>query len=92
MMFKSVQLYFRAYIQLRFKHAVLGTHLSYLHCLSRTVVNIVYRREVCVVALHLAIESLKTRSRLEPLQTGPGNEMKMYITNRKTPMQYRSKM
>ena len=26
-MFSSVQLYFRAYIQLRFKHAVLGTHL-----------------------------------------------------------------
>ena len=78
---------FSGYIQLRFKHAVLGTHLSYPRCLSRTVVNF-YRREEGVVALHLPIESLKTRSGLEPLRTGAGNEMKMYITGRKTPMQY----
>ena len=47
-----------------------------------------YRREEGVVALHLHIESLKTRFVLDPLQTGAGNEMKMYITSRKTPMQY----
>ena len=29
--------YFYAYIHLWFKHAVLGTHLSCLGCLSRTV-------------------------------------------------------
>ena len=40
------------------------------------------------MALHLPIESLKTRSGLEPLRTRAGNEMKMYITGRKTPMQY----
>ena len=32
-----VSIYFRAYIHLRFKYAVLGTHLSYLSCLSRSV-------------------------------------------------------
>ena len=38
------------------------------------------------MALHLPIESLKTHSGLEPLQMGVSNEM--YITDRKTPMQY----
>ena len=80
MMFSSVQLYFRAHpcYQLRFKDAVLGTHLSYVRCLSRTMVTL---REEDVVAL-------KTHSWLEPLRTWAGNEMKMYITSRKTPMQY----
>ena len=32
--------------------------------------------------------ALKTRSGLELLQTGAGNEMKVYTTGRKTPMQY----
>ena len=32
--------------------------------------------------------ALKTRSGLELLRTGAGNEMKMYITGRKTPVQF----
>ena len=40
------------------------------------------------MALHLPIESLKSIAGLERLRTGAGNEMKMYITGRKTPMQY----
>ena len=40
------------------------------------------------MALHLPIDSLKTRSGLEALRIGAGNEMKMYITGMKTPMQY----
>ena len=31
------RIYSRAYIHLSFNHAVLGTHLSYLGCPSRTV-------------------------------------------------------
>ena len=40
------------------------------------------------MALHLPVESLKTRSGLNPLLTGAGNEMKVYITGRITQMQY----
>ena len=50
------------YIHLRFKDVVLGTHLSYLGCLSRTVCILllgISEREG-VVALHLPIGTLKT--------------------------------
>ena len=37
MPFVIIGVYCRAYIHLRFKHIVLGTHLCYPGCLSRTV-------------------------------------------------------
>ena len=33
-----VYTYLHAYIYLRFKNAIMGTHLGYLDCLSRTIV------------------------------------------------------
>ena len=58
--------YFHAYIHLRFKHNVLGTHYSCLGCklvdfVSLLVVN--EEKEV-VVALHLPIRPLKAHSGL----------------------------
>ena len=50
-----VYTYFHAYVYLRFMHAVLGTHLSYLGCLSRTDLS---ERKEGAVALHLPIQHL----------------------------------
>ena len=55
-----VHIYFRAYIHLRFKHAILGTPFSCLGCLSSELIGfvsllIVNEREEGVVALYLLI-------------------------------------
>ena len=63
-------MHFRAYILLRFKHAVLGPHTSaiWVSVLDSEldVLLVVNAREERVVALHLLICSLKTYSGYEP--------------------------
>ena len=59
-------------LYLKFKHAVLGTHFSYLGCLSRTTIQYflldVSESEEGVVALNIPIGRLKTRFGLEPVR------------------------
>ena len=58
--------YFHAYIHLRFKHNVLGTHYSCLGCELVDFVSllVVSEEEEGVVALHLPIRPLKPHSGL----------------------------
>ena len=63
-----VYTYVCTYIHLRFKHALLDTHLSYLGCLSMTVQLLdVNKTEEGIMALHLPIGPLKPRSVLTPV-------------------------
>ena len=72
-----VCIYFCANIHLRFKHAILGTQLSYLDCLSRTM-----RDKKWVSRPHLPIWPLQTHSRME------GRKEMFYLTEGRKEMVY----
>ena len=62
---KGVYTYFHVYIHLRFKHAVSGTHLNCMGCLSTTLsfvslldVNEFEKRVSCLIPTHWPFKNL----------------------------------
>ena len=79
-------IYFRAYIQLRFKHAVMGTQISFLSCLSRTDINVsriektryLFHKQQWIFYMHFPIDKIAhtmafVEPVMEPLVGASGN-------------------
>ena len=76
--------YFRSCIHLRFKHAVLGTHLNYLGCLCRTVGLGVVLVVGGLTATMGGGGALQTHSVLEPVpRCEPKREKERYRVSEK---------